>query len=102
MLIAGCCCCGASDAGALGFSNERSLVYWARTFSWGGGASGGAPLPLVMSFSVERFQARLAKGAAEPAGTGNVLVRRVAIIGPRSSTRTTEQRRRRRFSRPPP
>src|ERR1700704_4619852 len=52
MLIAGCCCCGASEAGAFGFSNERSLVYCASTFNWGGGAaSGGAPLPLVMKVS---------------------------------------------------
>src|SRR5882757_3422889 len=52
ILIAGCCCCGASEVGAFGFSNERSLVYCASTFNWGGGAaSGGAPLPLVMEVS---------------------------------------------------
>src|SRR6202022_1425562 len=52
ILIAGCCCCGASDDGAFGFSNDRSLVYCASTFSWGGGAaSGGAPLSLVMEIS---------------------------------------------------
>ena len=36
MLIAGCCCCGASEVGAFGFSNDRSLVYCASTLSWGG------------------------------------------------------------------
>src|ERR1041385_377881 len=52
MLIEGCCCCGDSDPGALGFSNERSLVYCASTFNWGGApASGGVPLPLVMKGS---------------------------------------------------
>src|SRR6202034_2573778 len=56
ILIAGCCCCGASEAGAFGFSNERSLVYCASTFSCGGGAaSGGAPLPLVMGVSPGTF-----------------------------------------------
>src|SRR3954451_25357833 len=49
ILIAGCCGCGASELGAFGFSNDKSLVYCASTFNWGGGAaSGGAPLPLVM------------------------------------------------------
>src|ERR1700731_503441 len=57
MLIAGCCCCGVSEPGALGFSNDRSLVYCASTFNWGGGpASGGAPLPLVMKVSPGAFQ----------------------------------------------
>src|ERR1700756_3735259 len=57
MLIAGGCCCGASDDGAFGFSNERSLVYCASTFNWGGGAaSGGVPLPLVIGISPERFE----------------------------------------------
>src|SRR6202047_3492818 len=52
ILIAGCCSCGASEPGAFGFSNDRSLVYCASTFNWGGGAaSGGAPLPLVMEVS---------------------------------------------------
>src|ERR1700687_1954624 len=52
ILIAGCCCCGASEAGAFGFSNDRSLVYCASTFNWGAGAaSGGAPWPLVMEVS---------------------------------------------------
>src|ERR1700676_2617302 len=56
MLIAGCCCCGDSEAGAFGFSNDRSLVYCASTFNWGGGpASGGAPLPLVMKVSPGAF-----------------------------------------------
>src|SRR5581483_5985637 len=40
---------GCSEAGAFGFSNDRSLVYCARTLSWGGApAVGGLPLPLVM------------------------------------------------------
>src|ERR1700760_1451996 len=52
MLIAGCCCCGASDAGVCGFSNDMSLVYCANTFSCGGrAASGGVPLPLVIRIS---------------------------------------------------
>src|SRR3979490_2475202 len=52
ILIAGCVACGASEPGAFGFSNDRSLVYCASTFNWGGGAaSGGAPLPLVMVVS---------------------------------------------------
>src|SRR5260370_5577670 len=57
-LIAGCCACGASEDGAFGFSNDRSLVYCASTFNWGGGAaSGGAPLPLVMKSLLERSHA---------------------------------------------
>src|ERR1700712_1143885 len=54
ILIDGGWGCGASDAGAFGFSNERSLVYCASTFNWGGGvtASGGVPLPLVMEVSL--------------------------------------------------
>src|SRR5450755_1289275 len=63
ILIAGCCACGASELGAFGFSNDRSLVYCANTFSWGGGAaSGGAPLPLVMEVS-----------PGTPSGTGLCL-----------------------------
>src|SRR5882757_2914895 len=71
ILIAGCCCCGASEAGAFGFSNERSLVYCASTFNWGGGAaavwgggaaSGGVPLPLVMRSLLERFDAKCERG----------------------------------------
>src|SRR5262249_56987893 len=55
MLIWGGEDCGASDVGAFGFSNDRSLVYCARTLSWGGApAPGGLPLPLVMKFSPER------------------------------------------------
>src|SRR3981189_1717331 len=53
MLIAGCCCWGANEPGAFGFSNDRSLVYCASTLSWGGACSAGAPLPLVMKFSPE-------------------------------------------------
>src|ERR1700735_2637907 len=65
MLIAGCCCCGASEAGAFGFSKERSLVYCANTFNWGGAAaSGGVPLPLVIKLLLERFW------RAEPLGAG--------------------------------
>ena len=36
MLIFGCCCCGCSERGAFGFSNDRSLMYWPRTLSCGG------------------------------------------------------------------
>src|SRR5438876_4910447 len=55
MLICGCCGCGDREAGAFGFSNDRSLVYCAKTFSWGGGAaSGGAPLPLAIKSSPGR------------------------------------------------
>src|SRR6185437_4321836 len=54
MLIAGCCDCGASEPGALGFSNDRSLVYCASTLSCGGGAaSGGVPLPFAITNSPE-------------------------------------------------
>src|SRR5205085_8940594 len=53
MLIAGCCCCGCNEVGAFGFSNDRSLVYWASTLSWGGACSGCAPLVSVMKFSPE-------------------------------------------------
>src|ERR1700712_2058758 len=53
ILIAGCCCWGANEPGAFGFSNDRSLVYCASTLSWGGACSAGAPLPLVMKFSPE-------------------------------------------------
>src|SRR5262245_32299409 len=51
MLIAGCCCCCCKELGAFGFSNDRSLVYWASTLSWGGAPSCGVPLPLVMKLS---------------------------------------------------
>src|ERR1700688_3919568 len=52
MLIWGGCGCGANEVGAFGFSNDRSLVYCASTFNWGGApTSGGAPLPLVMKIS---------------------------------------------------
>src|SRR6202035_453711 len=55
ILIEGCCGCGAREPGAFGFSNERSLVYCASTFNWGGrAASGGVPLPLVMESLLER------------------------------------------------
>src|ERR1700687_5746547 len=65
MLIAGCCCCGASEAGAFGFSNDRSLVYCASTFNWGGGAaSGGAPLPLVIESLLERAGTDFASDSA--------------------------------------
>src|SRR5215510_190798 len=36
MLIAGCCWLGCSERGAFGFSNERSLMYCARTLSCAG------------------------------------------------------------------
>ena len=52
MLIWGGVACGASEAGAFGFSNERSLVYCASTLSWGGAsAPGGLPLPLVIEIN---------------------------------------------------
>src|ERR1700712_3300042 len=54
ILIAGCWAWGANEPGAFGFSNDRSLVYCASTFNWGGGAASGAgdaPLPLVMDIS---------------------------------------------------
>src|SRR5215468_6778347 len=38
MLMAGCCWLGCSERGALGFSNDRSLTYCARTLSCGGAA----------------------------------------------------------------
>src|ERR1700759_5445993 len=55
MLICGGWACGANEPGAFGFSNERSLVYCASTLSWGGAASGGEPLPLVIECLLERF-----------------------------------------------
>src|SRR5438477_4696451 len=52
MLIWGGWLCCWSELGAFGFSNERSLVYCARTLSWGAwAASGGVPLPLVIRVS---------------------------------------------------
>src|SRR6516165_7723864 len=75
MLIRGGVGCGVSDDGAFGFSNDRSLVYCASTFSWGGGpASGGAPLPLVIKLSPD---------AKKP------VFRRVANIALPASTRTS-------------
>src|SRR5258707_5285395 len=75
MLIWGGCDCGPRDAGAFGFSNDRSLVYCASTLSWGGApASGGLPLPLVMKSSPERgcrraewlsWRCRLRQGRAQ-------------------------------------
>src|SRR5262249_17680397 len=55
MLIWGGCACGPREAGAFGFSNDRSLVYCASTLSWGAApAPAGVPLPFVMKFSPER------------------------------------------------
>src|SRR5262249_17080192 len=51
MLMDGCCCCCCREGGAVGFSNDKSLVYCASTLSWGGVPSCGAPLPLVMKIS---------------------------------------------------
>src|SRR5436190_16367551 len=79
MLIAGCCCCGASEPGAFGFSNDRSLVYCANTFSCGGAAaSGGEPLPLVIEVSPERCE-RTGFGLNSLVGR-ECLFDRVAII----------------------
>src|SRR6478736_1242020 len=57
ILMAGCCCWGAKEAGAFGFSNDRSLVYCASTLSWGAACSAGAPLPLVMNSLLGRWRA---------------------------------------------
>ena len=50
MLICGWVVC-CSEPGAFGFSNERSLMYCARTMSWGAGlaavASAGPPLVVL-------------------------------------------------------
>src|SRR5580704_18275241 len=91
MLICGGWVCGASEDGAFGFSNDRSLVYCASTLSWGGGAaSGGAPLPLVMGVSPGAFTCeREGDFASEMPVSG-----RVANIAPPHSTRTTSARRR--------
>src|SRR4051794_24263964 len=52
MLILGGWACRWGEVGAFGFSNERSLIYCARTLSWAAwAASGGVPLPLVMRVS---------------------------------------------------
>src|SRR3954468_12491218 len=56
MLIWGGWLCCWSELGAFGFSNERSLVYCARTLSWGAwAASGGVPLPLVIECLLTRL-----------------------------------------------
>src|SRR5579871_3066094 len=83
MLMAGCCCWGASEAGAFGFSNERSLVYCAKTLSWGGAASGGEPLPLVIEYLLEGLARSVCRKKRK------YLSGRVAIIAPVASTRTT-------------
>src|ERR1700722_8425751 len=38
-------CCGPKVRGALGFSNEKSFVYWARTENFGPACGVSAPLP---------------------------------------------------------
>ena len=54
MLICGWVLCW-SEPGAFGFSNERSLVYCARTMSWGAEleavASTGPPLVVLTMYS---------------------------------------------------
>src|SRR5436190_18451468 len=50
MFIAGCCSVGLSERGALGFSNEKSLMYWPSTLScgcavWAFGACASPPFP---------------------------------------------------------
>src|SRR3979490_379283 len=88
ILIAGCCCCGASELGAFGFSNDRSLVYCASTFNWGAGAaSGGAPLPLVMDVSPGDERGAVLRLNSLVSAKMPVSGR-VAIIGPPHSTRT--------------
>src|SRR5215216_4738001 len=43
MLMLGCCWVGVSERGAFGFSNEKSLIYWAKTLSCGGFSGAGPP-----------------------------------------------------------
>src|ERR1700746_12 len=48
MLSAGCCGGGVSERGALGFSNEKSLMYCVNTLSCGSFSGFGPPFVVVM------------------------------------------------------
>src|SRR5690242_5928836 len=61
MLIDGCCCGGERERGALGFSNEKSLMYCVSTLSCGTFSGAGPPFVVVMGSPTD------ATGAA-PAG----------------------------------
>src|SRR5215203_2422837 len=71
MPICGCCCCGVSERGAFGFSNEKSFAYCASAFNEGA-LSGWAPLPAGFS-AIERAP-----------GIGNVMKR---AVGRRQASR---------------
>src|ERR1700733_2286320 len=47
----GAVCCGPKVRGALGFSNEKSFVYWARTENFGPACGVSAPLPFCSAIS---------------------------------------------------
>src|ERR1700757_2967437 len=48
MLMDGCSCGDCSERDAFGFSNEKSLMYWVRTLSWGTLSGAGPPLVILM------------------------------------------------------
>src|SRR2546423_8621128 len=68
MLIFGAPCCCCSERGAFGFSNDKSLTYWARTLScgaaWLASAPAGGP-PLVDAM-------KLSSGVGGPGAIGGV------------------------------
>src|ERR1700674_3150900 len=68
MLIAGGCAGGRSELGALGFSKEKSLMYWPSTLSEGALASPGPPLvaAMVVSGPVSGRRGAFAAAAAAP------------------------------------
>src|ERR1700730_16971647 len=63
MLIAGCCWGGVSERGALGFSNEKSLMYWVSTLSCGSFSGFGPPFVVAMG-SPDGREAPRATGVA--------------------------------------
>src|SRR5215471_10269558 len=75
MLIAGWAWVGASERGAFGFSNEKSLMYWPSTLScawpgWGPGPCGGPPLPgVVIATTSHRSQLPQVRGVANTGTT---------------------------------
>src|SRR5256885_1596113 len=72
MLIAGCCCWGCSEEGAFGFSKDRSFVYCASTFNWGGGAASPVERAgAVHKRPVVREPERTLLAAAPTAATGD-------------------------------
>ena len=62
MPICGCCCCWSNEFGALGFSNEKSLVYCVITVRLGA-APGVAPSPFVVVIVVSARRATPVEGS---------------------------------------